>query len=174
MPFVILCLLFNREEMLCSEYVDTKYNFKITIPDTWEKKSKDNFPYISGSFIVGWKKKDRNAVLIISSQSPGKKIHLQDLIFGISDTLKNKMKADIKIEEITHFNLFSCLLISAVGLGDGKSLGQGKILTQASWSIFPKDNDLVVFYVSSPQNYYQEIMTDFYSILFSKENILTK
>lgn len=170
--FILSYKVQTQTEKKCIYYKNFNYNFNFCKPVNWEEEKESSFLYTPGKFIAGWIKRDvkGNAIMSVFIQKPGSPVNFKKMIEASAEIIKELYSPD----NINYFIDKEILQnkevawISAHGGGTGEQFGNGNIPTSSIWAITNiKDNNLLLFFFSSPLSLYDKLISEFKQVISS-------
>jgi len=137
------------------KYVDDKYDFSITVSDTWKKARLQDYT-VPGMARTAYSK-SAGASIVLFVQEPGQAFEPRFLVDESAKSIEKNLGATVREKEVRTVSGKKAMWLIVEGKGTGGAIdGKGSIKTSQHWVAIPREKDVIVALLTSPTTEFAE------------------
>jgi len=137
------------------KYVDDKYDFSITVSDTWKKARLQDYA-VPGVVRTAYSQ-SAGASIVLFVQEPGKAFEPRFLVDESAKSIEKNLGATVREKEVRTVAGKKAMWLIVEGNGTGGAIdGKGSVKTSQHWVAIPREKDVIVALLTSPTTEFAE------------------
>ncbi len=137
------------------KYVDTKYDFSVTVPEPWESTRLQGYT-VPGVARTAYSRPG-GASIVFFVQEPGRDFEPRFLVDESAKSIEKNLGATVQEKEVRSVAGKKAMWLIVEGNGTGGAIdGKGTVRTTQHWVAIPREKDVIVALLTSPTSEFPE------------------
>ena len=130
------------------------YGFSLTAPEGWTQATDTSTITVPGEVCCAWSP-DGTSTLVVFRQKPKNPVNPRALLNQSVKAFQTSLGATVDAQEVRDVGGMRAMWMIVTGKGNGAAIdGKGTVRTTQHWVAIPRDKDIVIFLMNSPETDY--------------------